>query len=342
MDRCFEDLQIPCRWVQNVVGFYGSPFFNYHAPLPYYFGELIFYLTSKLHFAVKSVFIFSFIACFIFIYLLLRKIRSRNTAVFLAVLGSLSFYFGLKLFNIEPVDKMWSLVFFVASFYAIVRLRKQTSLKNILFLELITAFLITSHQRSVIFFLPILAVFIFTQLASNKHVEFLIGSFSGIFLGLLLSSFYLVPMVFERNLVHANYLPVNVEEKLPQVPASRFEILTGQANITDYREGSNWINMKVETQGHTIIRLSQYYFPLWKIFVDGEEISVDYKNNSMGLMTFILGKGNHTINARMFDTPIRTLANLMTEAGMVLTVLLFFVSFVRVRKWIIYYRKGIN
>ena len=41
MDQCFKDHQIPCRWVPDLGGIYGYPLFNYYAPLPYYFGELI-------------------------------------------------------------------------------------------------------------------------------------------------------------------------------------------------------------------------------------------------------------------------------------------------------------
>ena len=42
MDRCFKDGQIPCRWVPDLGNLYGYPLFNYYAPLPYYFGWLIY------------------------------------------------------------------------------------------------------------------------------------------------------------------------------------------------------------------------------------------------------------------------------------------------------------
>lgn len=342
IDRCFEDGQIPCRWVQNVVGFYGSPFFNYHAPLPYYFGELIFKLTNNLYLSVKLVFIFSFIISFIFIYLLTRKIWSKKIAILLSILGSVFFYFGLNLFNVEPIGKMWSLVFFVAAFYSINRLKKQITFINILFLELIVAFLITSHQRSFTIFLPLLGAYIFFQSTKVKQAKFLVACFFALFLGILLSSFYLIPMLFERNLIHPNYLPISTTEKIPRAPLSRYEVLTGDSNIYDFQEGSNWINLKIDAYSHTIVRLSQYYFPEWKIFVDNKEILFDYKNNSLGLMTIILGKGAHTIEAKLYDTPIRSLANMLSLVGVGIVVFLFFISSVHVRKWIQYYRKGIN
>src|SRR3989338_7964146 len=56
MDRCFKDHQIPCRWVPDLGGLYGYPIFNYYAPLPYYFGELIFFLTNNLLISAKTLF----------------------------------------------------------------------------------------------------------------------------------------------------------------------------------------------------------------------------------------------------------------------------------------------
>lgn len=342
VDRCFQDNQIPCRWVQNVVGFYGSPFFNYHAPLPYYFGEMVFKITSNLYFSVKSVFVFAFLALFVVTYFLTRKIWNKKIAILLSAFGSFTLYFWLNIAIIEPVGKIWSLVFFVAAIYCISRLKKVIDFKNILFFTIIVSFLLISHQRSFILFLPLLGAFIFIQFTKIRQIKFLIACVFAICLGLLLSSFYLVPMLFERSLIHPNYLPISTTEKIPQAPLSRYEILTGDSSISDFQEGSNWINLKMETRSHTILRLSQYYFPEWKIFVDNKEILFDYKNNSLGLMTIILGKGSHTIEARLYDTPIRSLANMLSLAGIGIVVFLFFISSVRVRKWILYYRKGIN
>ena len=69
---------------------------------------------------------------------------------------------------------------------------------------------------------------------------------------------------------------------------------------------------------------------------------MEYKNNNLGLMTLILGKGDHAITARLYDTPIRSLANLITLVGLAVSAILFLISFQRVRQWISYYRKRMN
>ena len=139
-----------------------------------------------------------------------------------------------------------------------------------------------------------------------------------------------------------DYLPIYAKEPPAELATSRYEILTGDSKIIDFKEGTNWITFKTQTYSHTIIRLSQYYFPNWKIFVDGNEINVEYKNNSLGLMTIILGKGDHVVTARLYDTHIRSISNGISLLGFAITVILFLASVGRIRGWLKYYRKRIN
>lgn len=340
MDNCFKGRQIPCRWVPDLEGF-GSPLFNYHGPLPYYFGESIFLLIKNLFFSANIMFAFPLIGSYVLIYFLTNIFLGKLVSALFAFFYSFAPYYALKLNIKEPLGEMWALMFLAASIYSINRLKENISIKNLLLVGISVASLITSYEFSVTFLLS--AVLIFTALLffKRRQVKFLLVSLAGLLLGCLLSSFYLLPMLFEKNLIHSNYLPIHVQE-LALRSTSRYQILTGDTKVLDFREGSNWMSFKTEANSHTIIRLSQYYFPTWKVFVDGKQIPIDYKNNINGLMTFILGKGNHEIYARLYDTPIRSLSNLITEAAFGITAVLFFLSFSRVRKWILYYRKRIN
>src|SRR5690348_6992611 len=69
MNKCFEDRQIPCRWVPDLGGEYGYPLFNYYAPLPYYTGEIAYLLTRNLIFSAKVMFGIAFVGSYIFMYL---------------------------------------------------------------------------------------------------------------------------------------------------------------------------------------------------------------------------------------------------------------------------------
>ena len=41
LDKCVRDAQVPCRWVPDMGYAYGYPQFNYYAPFPYYFMEMV-------------------------------------------------------------------------------------------------------------------------------------------------------------------------------------------------------------------------------------------------------------------------------------------------------------
>jgi hypothetical protein len=148
---------------------------------------------------------------------------------------------------------------------------------------------------------------------------------------------------FEHYKMYAifDYLPKSAEAP-PAGPApAPYEVITGNLEIKDFAQGSNWMRFTTFTKTHTILRLSQYYFPEWKIKIDGIDTKFDYKS-SLGLMTILLGKGNHTVEAQLHDTPIRTLGNLISSLGFIAFALLTLLSFEKGRKRLAYYLKAFN
>ena len=525
MDKCFKDHQIPCRWVPDLGGLYGYPIFNYYAPAPYYFGELIYLLTGSLLWSVKIMFAISFLGSYVFMYLLAKNLWGKLGGSLSAVFYILAPYHAIDFYIRGAMGEMWALMFFPAIFWVLLKLEKKTSVANLLLWAVFVGGLVISHNLSAMIFLPFVLIWIALLYFKNKNKRFLWFSFLAVILGLLLSSFYLLPAIFEKNLVHLettiegyfsytehfkgfkklfldrswgygasirevpggerdglsyqigwvhlvgwllalftakilwrkdkwisfcilfasaaaaisifminprsefiwksidplkylqfpwrfliliiffisfisgsfalisfkfkkllvgvlvigvvvlnfayfrpekfiqtndqelltgvnwdkqikrsifDYLPIYAKEPPAELATTRYEILTGDTKVTNYKEGTNWISFNAETKTHTIIRLSEYYFPDWKIFVDGKEIKFDYKNNTLGLMTFILGEGRHEVTARFFDTPIRSISNLLTMIGFGVAGFLFLISFGRIRSWIAYYRKRID
>ncbi len=525
MDKCFKDHQIPCRWVPDLGGLYGYPIFNYYAPLPYYFGEFILFLTNSLLISAKIMFAVSALGAYVFMYLLAAKLWGKSGGSIAAIFYSFAPYHALDFYVRGAMGEMWALMFFPAIFWALAKLEEKTSISHLLLLGVFTFALIVSHNLSAMILLPLVlvwAVFLFLKRKNKRFIWFCLGSFV---LALSLSAFYLLPVTFEKNLVHVettvqgyfsytehfkgirklflerswgwgasirevpggerdgisyqigwvhllgwllalisavifwkknrwvssiiiffslvtvfsvfmihprsefvwknidslkylqfpwrflilivffvslmsgslflvnfkrrnllwgvlviavvilnffyfrpekfiqtndqkllsgkdwdkqikrsifDYLPIYAKEPPAELATMRYQILTGDSRVFDFKEGTNWFTFKTETNSHTIIRLSQYYFPNWKIFVDGKEVVVEYKNNSLGLMTIILGKGPHEISARHYDTSTRSVGNLITLFGVVISVILFLVSFEKVRKGLRYYSKRMH
>ncbi len=63
----------------------------------------------------------------------------------------------------------------------------------------------------------------------------------------------------------------------------------------------------------TIVELQTYYFPGWKIWVDGKEVKIDpSRDKTLGRMQVDLSPGKHTVTARLTNTPIRTIGNILS------------------------------
>lgn len=525
MDKCIKDYQIPCRWVPDLGGLYGYPIFNYYAPLPYYFGELIYLLTDNLIFSVKTMFAVSFVGAYLFMYLLSSKIWGKLGGSIAAIFYSYAPYHALDFYVRGAMGEMWALMFFPAVFWAAFKLHEKTDLRRFLLFGSILSALILSHNLSTFLFIPVLVLWVswlYLKERKNKYVWLSLGSF---LLSIILSAFYLFPMILEKDLVHVetttfgyfsytehfkglrklllernwdygssirevpggekdgmsyqigwvhllgwalalfgakiywnrnrwlswviigssimilisifmihprslaiwksvpplkflqfpwrfllliiflisfisggffsfnfkrqsliwailvilvvslnfsffkparfiyvtdqelmtgdnwdkqikrsifDFLPIYAKEPPAELAPARYQILTGNVKISDFQEGTNWISFNADTKDHTIIRLSQYYFPNWKIWVDGKEIPVEYKNNGLGLMTIILGKGFHRIEAKLLDTQIRTIGNTLSSVGLFVFIILFLTQIGSIKKWVSYYRKGLS
>lgn len=338
MNSCLRDDQLPCRWIQDSENPFGYPLFNYLAPLPYIFGQLIFYISKSLMLALNLMFIVPVIGIYFFVNILANKFLGQGSS------SLLTFFFSLATFTLfslrEELGGLWAIMFLIAIFHLILLIEKKATIRNFLLLSISLGFLFISHNFLIAIFLTVIPIVLIT-IFKKKKAKFILTILTGLLLGLILSAFYVLPSILEKNLIGRNFLPIDVLERSESYE-NDYEILTGETKVTNFKKGSNWLSFKAESSSHTIIRLSLYYFPVWKVFVDGQEIKIEYKDNNMGLISFILGKGNHLVEARLYNTLIRTLSNLLTLGGVGITFILFLLSFVKFRQWLLYYKKGIN
>src|SRR3989344_1168154 len=336
IDSCFKDKQIPCRWVLGLENFYGSPIFNYHPPLPYYFGELILFITKSLTVSVKVILSVSLVGSFIFMYFFtaqfLGKFKANLSAIFYMLL-----VFSVMILSTEGLESAWGLMFFSVALLSLNLLLQKRNIQNFLFSYVSLSLLIMSSDFALIL-IGLIFLWIIYRYIRMAQLTFLLVGLSSILFAFLLSSFYIFPAILERNLVYSvsandpfRYLPKSAAEKPQTAAGSQYQILTGDSDVSNFKQGTNWLRFETNTKTHTIIRLSQVYFPRWKIFIDGKETQVEYKDNGLGLMTIILGDGKHIVEGRLFDTPIRIITNIITAVSVIFTLLLLTVQLKEVR-----------
>ena len=60
-----------------------------------------------------------------------------------------------------------------------------------------------------------------------------------------------------------------------------------------------------------MIQLNRFYFPAWRLYLDGREISFNYEDNN-GIIKATLPAGEYGLSLVFKNTPIRTIANFIS------------------------------
>ncbi|MCH7640942.1 hypothetical protein IID22_01915 [Patescibacteria group bacterium] len=111
-----------------------------------------------------------------------------------------------------------------------------------------------------------------------------------------------------------DYLPRTAKEtpNSPQVGVA--EVLEGKGSITKASQGTNWAKFDANIESEEAqVRINIFYFPNWKVFVDGDEIGTFIpEDEKLGRMNISLGQGEHLVYAQLFNTPVRTWSNIIS------------------------------
>ncbi len=126
-----------------------------------------------------------------------------------------------------------------------------------------------------------------------------------------------------------DYLPIYA--KLPPVTKAppQGEVLEGEAKFIQYNKYSDYQTGSVTVTKPSIIRLPLFDFPGMKVLVNGQKVEHnhdDCRNEEfcLGLITFKLDPGNYDIKAKLTNTPIRTIGNLLTLFSLIGIGVIFF------------------
>src|SRR5258708_73017 len=111
-----------------------------------------------------------------------------------------------------------------------------------------------------------------------------------------------------------DYLPVTAVTA-PKAPQKYLaEVGRGDAIITNSEQSTNWGKFDVKVPYDMAeIRIAIFKFPNWKTFIDGKEVpNFIEKDEKWGRMWIDVPKGEHHVIVRLYDTPIRTIANTLS------------------------------
>lgn len=202
MDKILSEGQIPPRWTGELNWGYGYPLFNFNYPLPSLLGVVFHRLGLDYIWSVKMVLAFSMIASIFTAYVLFRLMFGTLGGF----LGAVFYvYAPIRFINVyvsATVGNALAFVFVPLVFWGIYGLHKRFEFKYVLGGSLGLAGLILSHNIMAMMFAPVILSFAFVLwlITKNKTAYYWRAS-ALITLGLGMSAFFWLPVIFEKKLI---------------------------------------------------------------------------------------------------------------------------------------------
>lgn len=203
MNKCFDDVQIPCRWVPDMGFGFGYPLYIYYSPGPYYVGVLLHNLGLQYIDVVKLLFVSGFLVSGIAMYFLMKTLLSNNMVAFVS---SMVYVYApvraVQVYVRGSLGEFLSMAIFPLLFLFTYRLVKNIGKYNILWLALAVCCQLLTHNLMSLAFFPILGFWTLLIMFLEKNYKATIKILWGFGLGFGMSAFFVVPIIFERSYVH--------------------------------------------------------------------------------------------------------------------------------------------
>lgn len=203
MRMCFNDLQLPCRWSENLGFGNGFPIFNYYGVLPYYVGGAASYLIGYVY-SAKLLFVIGAFGAGISMWLLSRELYGEKGAAVATALYVYAPYRALDVYVRGDVTEIWSMMLAPLVMYAIFKLSQENRGRWMLVFSLSMAGLLMCNNILTMLYLPLLGIWsiwcVWGKSAALKRV--LIGGL----IGGMISGFFLLPAFFEKSLIQSEKL----------------------------------------------------------------------------------------------------------------------------------------
>lgn len=88
------------------------------------------------------------------------------------------------------------------------------------------------------------------------------------------------------------------------------EVIKGRATIQEQTRSSTKHVYRVNALEQVNLQENTLYFPGWKVTVDGKSVPIEFQDqNSRGLMTFFVEKGEHTVEVLFRETRLRQVSD---------------------------------
>ena len=121
-----------------------------------------------------------------------------------------------------------------------------------------------------------------------------------------------------------DYLPKSAKENPKEGQKILAEVMEGKASVTNEQQGTNWAEFKtIVNNPSAVVRINIFDFPNWRAYIDEKEVEISIPDSEKwGRMYINIPEGSHEVYLKLFNTPVRTVSNLVSLVSWVLLPLL--------------------
>lgn len=204
MRKCFEDFQIPCRWVPDMGYGNGYPLFNFYSVLPYYIGGFLTFFFGFVG-AAKGLFFLAVLTGGISMYFLGSELFGKSGGMTAGILYAYAPYRALDAFVRGAIAESFALAIIPLVFYFNLRLLRYGRFRDFIGLAISFGGFLMCHNIMTMFFMPFFVIWnvFWLYRLGRKHLPKMVISHG---LGIGLAAFFLFPIFLEKDLVHTETL----------------------------------------------------------------------------------------------------------------------------------------
>lgn len=202
MDKCFQDFQIPCRWIPDMGYQYGYPQYNFYPPSVYYIGQIIHLLGFQFIDSVKVLVALGFLFSAYFMFLFLKDLLNMQSAFIGSLLYTYAPYKSVDVYVRGALSEFWALVFFPLIFWSVYKIVNEDNKKYIAFFAISVGLLLLTHNLMTFIFIPLSLIWAGLLLYQSKKWKKARQIILGGLLGLGLAAFFTIPVFVEKKYVH--------------------------------------------------------------------------------------------------------------------------------------------
>ncbi|MBI5045134.1 MAG: hypothetical protein HZC02_04355 [Candidatus Levybacteria bacterium] len=192
----------PVRWVNDLGYGYGYPIFNFYAPFAYYVGAFFVLFGINSLMATKIMFGIGMISAGLSMYFLSKSFFGKNAAILSSLLYLFFPYHASLLYVRGAIGELFAYGFLPLPFLGLWQLYKTGKFRYVILFALGYGGIIISHNLSALMITPFIVlacVLLSAILYKKKQIRVILMIFSGLVLSILLSSWYVVPAIFEMK-----------------------------------------------------------------------------------------------------------------------------------------------